>query len=104
MKAQHTPGPWQIQRGVPIGFGLVASAGLRQKIVSAEGVSDSEADANARLIAAAPDLLAALQAIEDDLSGVISVAAIDGQIERLPSLKAARDLARAAIAKAKGHQ
>ena len=61
-KHQHTPGPWEIKQGVlkqvgPTGkhlFGLTEYAGLGY-----------EADLNLSLIAAAPDLLAALKAMVD---------------------------------------
>lgn len=74
-KSSHTPGPWQLA-----GFGTIYSPGLppttdhrlptayevarvpfRPK--DALGVSDSESQANARLIAAAPDLLEALRVV-----------------------------------------
>jgi hypothetical protein len=60
-KAQHTPGPWKlISNGL-----LVQDAGNRLHIGTfkeAEGLGHSAA-ANARLIAAAPELLAALEEI-----------------------------------------
>ena len=63
---QHTPGPWtqpETKRThnrwhVEGGGRLVAAAGGPQFAISAD-----EADANARLIASGPDLLAALQDI-----------------------------------------
>lgn len=54
----HTPGPWEVgdKRGVWVGPVVMAGNGSR-------GVAFvcGESDANARLIAAAPDMLAALE-------------------------------------------
>jgi len=52
-EAKHTPGPWNIRdaRGLLMGQSESAGSPLR----------DPEVEANARLIAAAPDLLAALK-------------------------------------------
>lgn len=60
MNAQHTPGPWAF-----IGSTLVQDSGNRLhlgKFTEAPGLRQA-AEANARLIAAAPELLEALQAI-----------------------------------------
>lgn len=56
MKANHTPGPWQI-----LADGNIGHRGLMNVLtrVADVRVNDSR-DANARLIAAAPELLAAL--------------------------------------------
>jgi len=70
-----------------------------------ETVSEQDLAANARLIAAAPDLLAALEAVIEDLEGNID-GAVDGGASRdwledaTNRLNAARD----AIAKAKGDE
>lgn len=65
----HTPGPWEvaqyagdvtmIENRVPTGYGY-----LLTQVARILPVSES-AEENARLIAAAPDLLAALQALTD---------------------------------------
>ena len=58
---KHTPGPWilrsagEILHDVPHPFDFVEVSKLRY--ITAEGSSEREANANARLIAAAPDLL-----------------------------------------------
>lgn len=56
----HTPGPWELgeKRGVWVGPVVMADNGSR-------GVAFvcGESDANARLIAAAPELLAALRGV-----------------------------------------
>ena len=58
---EHTPGPWQVE-GVPKGrrpwVGRIAEG---RWAALACGYTDEEAEANARLIAAAPDLLASLE-------------------------------------------
>jgi hypothetical protein len=88
MIAAHTPGPWKIDAGNwiwgPDGFPIAACD---------QGAFDhnraGECCANADLIAAAPELLAALQAVADYWAGGDAPADIDAQI-------------RAAIARAGG--
>ena len=58
----HTPGPWEII--VPARSGhvhRVTSRGREFALVGCPRANDDEQAANARLIAAAPDLLAALE-------------------------------------------
>ena len=84
MSAGHTPGPW-----TAIDRSHVYTEGLQLVAVAQHGRS---VEANARLIAAAPELLEALQAIVERVNGGSSYrmgADVDG-------------LARAAIAKATG--
>jgi hypothetical protein len=63
---RHTPGPWQYNGFVTdsdfSGWRVYLPTKYRRAI-TVEGTSAAEADANARLIAAAPDLLAALKAV-----------------------------------------
>ena len=81
---QYTAGPW----GVPDG-------GMRPMVCSAHAVvatladTGDEFEANARLIAAAPDLLAALRAL-------LKVCDAELDAKRVPEMRAAR----AAIARA----
>lgn len=71
---QHTPGPWHITRGLygnPDGMTIWGPKGLNgapgtPKVCDVDGIYNREADA--RLIAAAPDLLAALEAIHKGLT------------------------------------
>ena len=86
MEAKHTPGPWRVEN--PEQFGRDIYAG-RVQVASTFyiGISHEEEGANARLIAAVPDLLAALEQIAA-ISWVIPA-----EIGRI---------ARAAIAKATG--
>lgn len=67
MSVQHTPGPWTIYKTVNVmggsdGRRLVANAGGHQDNRVADN-GNGENEANARLIAAAPDLLAALKLV-----------------------------------------
>lgn len=63
----HTPGPWAAERTLDVGW-TVDSVPLRQgygRVVVADvdsTVDDEETAANARLICAAPDLLATIEA------------------------------------------
>jgi len=101
MTTQHTPGPWEWK------FDGKYCVGLEPNViwVGREPTLDIEA-ANARLIAAAPDLLAALQTLMDliELRGPRSIAPHKSPIEELRATltKADYEAARAAIAKAKG--
>ena len=60
MTTQHTPGPWAISK--PIGGNVYIEKGNR--LIG--HIYRDNREANARLIAAAPDLLAALVAIDWD--------------------------------------
>lgn len=90
--SRHTPGPWSIndwpQANSDIAVGAVGTPLVAR--VPIRDVSIVGQMANARLIAAAPDLLDTLQHIES--------AAMDLTCER----RTIRDAARAAIAKATG--
>lgn len=66
--AKHTPGPWAMddrQAGDCYAYVLPESGGILSKIcrVDISGDSYGQSIADARLIAAAPDLLEALQAL-----------------------------------------
>ena len=88
MKAKHTHGQWW-NSGLEVGAGPLMTV----KVARVSGANYEEALANARLIAAAPELLEALEAM----------------MGRYASKNPAFDTddaanARAAIAKAKGYQ
>lgn len=94
-EAKHTPGPWWVEGGDP---NAPSWAGMwpnihadGYEVVGAQGLyGDYDTDmANARLIAAAPDLLAALMMVLDDPQ------ALDGRPRTA-------ECVRAAIAKAIG--
>ncbi len=103
---KHTPGPWEVVR-TPNGYPcqITATAGDPRKPggicdvtrwASISVPSSAEGEANARLIAAAPDMLAALKDCRAYLAGFMNVKAHgNGPIVAL----AAAD---AAIAKAEG--
>ncbi len=99
MEYTHTPGPWKTGRALNTtgSVKIVHRGHLTLAWASCEDVSDitrDEAMANASLIAAAPDLLAALRDM---------VATWEGPRE-LAAIKFAQNViaARAAIAKAEG--
>ncbi len=56
----HTPGPWGVERD---GFSIYMSNQVVATAIAPDGASIHEQRANASLIAAAPDLLAALEQI-----------------------------------------
>jgi len=63
MNAQHTPGPWKLSDA---GDSITAPSGARiAELLIVHDAPDRirQFDANARLISAAPDLLAALQLV-----------------------------------------
>lgn len=95
---KHTPGPWNIStpckrdaNGVPCAWLNLDAPGHigGMKIETHYSMPDDEMNANARLIAAAPDLLAACKALAESIAF-----RIDDPRAKL------RDAALAAIAKA----
>jgi hypothetical protein len=64
MSTQHTPGPWKVREDYAGAMSVVSHDHFLARV----GPPNTEqAVANARLIAAAPDLLAALQAAENQI-------------------------------------
>jgi hypothetical protein len=58
--SEHTPGPWAVERG-PDGYEIVSrSPHLSASVAGISARHSPTGDADARLIAAAPELLAAL--------------------------------------------
>lgn len=96
---KHTPGPWrvEIEDGIPViwahpnsyDIAIVAVDWEPVRHQGPEDIDNGTKAANARLIAAAPDLLAALEMLLNETNA--------GTWDCLPA-----DKARAAIAKAKG--
>ena len=87
MSAKHTPGPWRVE-----GCDLIGNSTFLAMLYWHTG-RDTENKADAALISAAPDLLAALKWFIDDIDGTLTnMVEFDGNVER----------ARAAIAKAEG--
>lgn len=117
-KAQHTPGPWRVDRNnVHVGQIAIIHHCVGNdwvEIWSPEWPDDEHVqEANTRLIAAAPELLEALErltanAIAERDCFYDSVSTSDGEVrdpgeqEALARDDARIDAARAAIAKAKG--
>ena len=68
MSAKHTPGPWRVAPRFVYGAtdGIHVDAGSRSYIAHVGEHGDERAEADARLIAAAPDLLAALRELLRD--------------------------------------
>ena len=100
--SKHTPGPWLIAESVVSRHAITNMRRIRSKneglehgaVCDVYGIQDgSEASANARLIAAAPDLLEALQGMIEVVSNTEY-----GEIDRKLAVKDAR----ASIAKATG--
>ena len=64
-QGKNTPGPWLVVPGTPLMFGgsdAIIAEGIDDAVVCMMGHDMPEVDANARLIAAAPELLGACQA------------------------------------------
>lgn len=94
--SKHTPGPWKTKdmvTGWIVGPGTIDGPSYVADVHRhTDGMTDAEAEANAALVSAAPEMLAALEAMlrahEDGTFGV------DGE--------QGRTLARDAVAKARG--
>lgn len=98
MSVQHTPGPWkaypiEMNHGLP--YTPVAANTLLAKVYSEAFGDYEQSEANARLVAAAPDLLEALRRVVNDWVAPDGLPFEDGE---MPAL----DAARAAISKATG--
>lgn len=89
---KHTPGPWHIANGCQI-------RSAKDQIAKAWMTRNGEGLANARLIAAAPELLEALELLAELADGFsVSGVYFTEQIENLVAVRRAF----AAIAKSKG--
>lgn len=99
MHSKHTPGPWDVDEGDKSTIYELDAANPIAEVFSDRSAEENEA--NARLIAAAPELLDALTALLDEAEDVFVCMADATGIDRhnLPPQFAA---ARAAIAKAEG--
>lgn len=92
MKTTHTPGPWKVSSLAPLNI-CKDNGTLIADCCNAWQSFDGEREANARLIAAAPDLLAALET----LANIAAVFPNELHEKHQDIIDA-----RAAIAKAKG--
>ena len=63
-QAGATPGPWKVYGATKQDCKVMDSCGREMAIVRRSNEAPDEADTNARLIAAAPELLSALQSVE----------------------------------------
>jgi hypothetical protein len=104
----HTPGPWET-RWPKFDCVIVGQQDLSLARVYFDGRNDAEAEANANLIAAAPDLLEALKGLYElvpDCDGDYLLDGNKGEFAlkaiRVPGIGDACRQARAAIAKAEG--
>jgi len=100
----HTPGLWKARKSGMYGeFGIFAADDEIASVNICDGYDEPKqfpAEANARLIAAAPDLLAALERAEPLLE-ITSRRRKEAGIEG-PALDTVIAMARAAISKARG--
>jgi hypothetical protein len=99
--SEHTPGPWEAREGWEEVYGpavYTAGAHETQPLAAVHEVGNPNAKADARLIAAAPDLLAALDHLSGHASTTYHMCGTDE--EWMEGLRAAR----AAIAKATGEK
>ena len=113
-KTKHTPGPWKYRPNKYDDWGVVRSAdglpvaqacvGRWSKDFDTHRTNNTDpGEANARLIAAAPELLAALEKISNQISKPALRSIQDcGQLGVYFTAKEINDF-RAAIAKAKGN-
>jgi hypothetical protein len=97
MKTLHTPGPWAIEKEKTQGRILIRDNSEDETFVATIPHHWIKSKANARLIAAAPELLEALKSVVEklDISGNMSIAAKEYYGEVIAK-------ATAAIAKATG--
>lgn len=106
MATQHTPGPWKAEAPSEYGISIVAPSGGSLGCAWPEDLLGNmhDAVANARLIAAAPDLLEALSAAQAALAMMTAPDAIKATSVQHAWAQAveAEAKARAAIAKAEG--
>ena len=102
-RPSHTPGPWDVEPKGSRNF-VDGAAGLAVAYLGWAGVRErSEIEANARLIAAAPELLEALAGCADALREAGKDFARANKLAARPNLYELHERnARAAIAKAKG--
>lgn len=104
---EHTKGPWQafpMERGGLKGFVIDTALGndADNAYVIADHIFGEQAEANARLIAAAPDLLSALEAAAETLEAISAQWVLGEPLDEM--LHAAHDDAVVALAKARGEQ
>lgn len=95
-KSKHTPGPWAVRGSAGTSVYLLHNYGFSASGWASHNVSEAQAQADARLIAAAPDLLEVLKEATLALEGLAKGEGVFKPIEQ--TIK----LASAAIAKVEG--
>jgi hypothetical protein len=102
MKSEHTPGPWRKQI-TDEGFNIADSTGNWDicTITAQYAPTTEQAEANARLLASAPDLLAALRELLAIGEGGVVLRNETGK-PTWSALDAVKSIASEAIAKAEG--
>lgn len=105
----HTPGPWRVDKvlypaGQDVSFEVLAGKRLVVQTIMREVIAEdaviAEDDANARLIAAAPDLLAALRELVSRCDDTADVLRNHPEYDAAGFLRASAERYRAVIAKA----
>lgn len=107
-EAEHTKGPWEKRPWGDKGDFAIAAVGYMPHAnvfprCEKEGNRET-AEADAALIAAAPELLEALEDAKQALAHALHRLSDDPEFSTSIALKFAQDKARGAIAKAKGEQ
>lgn len=106
-EVKHTPGPWELQLLPPTGTSMtyigIRQAETRKSVGYAQSSESADiAEANARLIAAAPELLEALRAAESALRWAVQESAGKVRREIVGGWLHHADECRSVIAKAEG--
>lgn len=99
MNAMHTPGPWSVDGVDEIYLDQINITAHDGQVFVAAAIGGQQVgihEANARLIAAAPDMLAALIAIAEFIP---NTSATEGGAAKFSANVKAADMVRAAIAK-----
>jgi hypothetical protein len=106
MGTQHTPGPWHIaeygtnEDGTPKHYGIVRGKVTIANLGTSTNENAKEIDANARLIASAPEMLEALKILSDSLIEAIDISQINGKVPAyLTRWEAERGAVRALLAR-----
>ena len=103
-ETKHTPGPWEVTDNTADGYGQLVVGSMHGAVAicytaePGDPGMPSECEANARLIAAAPELLAQLVKMTDAYAKAMKDAGVTYYPEALADVRHAR----AAIAKATG--
>ncbi len=98
MSAQHTPGPWAVDKDCDLIIVDHEGGSLGEMTPGNPAVSDEQAVANARLVAAAPELLKALK----EALGVIRMSSAEDDTEIEAAIRRVEKQCKVVIAKAEG--